>query len=224
MNVVEPIRDKRMIARIAEYLRRWNKRYFLIFEIGIYTGLRISDILALTYGDLIEEYRSGRRRWKEHLELNEIKTGRRRVIPLKDTTLGRLLVRELKPITRHDLDCPLFLTQRWCRRGARRPLTRWMIYYVLRIAAYECGFQGRVGTHTLRKTFGYHVYQQSHDVAQLQSLFGHSAQSITLRYIGVSQEDHDAAYRLLNFDANGNLASAPDFSPPEKRKRGCFRA
>lgn len=203
MQVVEPIRDKRMVVSIGDFLKKWNKRYFLLYEVGIYTGLRISDILRLTYGDFIEEFGSGRRRWREHLHVREVKTGRMRSIPIRGTSLGNVLTGELKPITQWQLTEPLFLSQRKAPDGTRRAIARWQAYYVLRLAAYECGMSGRVGTHTLRKTFGYHIYQRTKNVAQLQVLFGHSNQSITLRYIGVSQDDHDAAYRILSFDGRG---------------------
>ena len=51
-----------------------------------------------------------------------------------------------------------------------------------------------IGTHTLRKTFGYHFYKRNKDVAMLQKLFNHSSPSITLRYIGIEQDEIDEAY------------------------------
>jgi integrase len=50
-----------------------------------------------------------------------------------------------------------------------------------------------IGTHTLRKTFGYHFYQQTKDVAMLQEIFNHSSPAITLKYIGVNQDSMDRA-------------------------------
>ena len=52
-----------------------------------------------------------------------------------------------------------------------------------------------IGTHTLRKTFGYHFYQKYKDIALLQELFNHSAPSVTLRYIGINQDMIDDAMR-----------------------------
>ena len=49
-----------------------------------------------------------------------------------------------------------------------------------------------VGTHTMRKTFGYHHYQQFKDVAILQYILNHSSPSITLRYIGIEQDNIEA--------------------------------
>ena len=55
-----------------------------------------------------------------------------------------------------------------------------------------------VGTHTMRKTFGYHHYKQFNDVALLQKIFNHSSPSITMRYVGIAQEELDYSY--LNFE------------------------
>jgi len=52
-----------------------------------------------------------------------------------------------------------------------------------------------IGTHTLRKTFGYHFYQKYKDIALLQELFNHSAPSVTLRYIGINQDMIDDAMK-----------------------------
>lgn len=55
-----------------------------------------------------------------------------------------------------------------------------------------------VGTHTMRKTFGYHHYQKFHDVVLLQQIFNHSAPHITLRYIGITQDQINDSYKALN--------------------------
>lgn len=48
-----------------------------------------------------------------------------------------------------------------------------------------------IGTHCMRKTFGYHHYKRNKDVAALQEIFNHSAPSITKRYIGIRQDEID---------------------------------
>ena len=65
-------------------------------------------------------------------------------------------------------------------------------YTLLNDAAKEAGLED-IGTHTLRKTFGYHFYKRTKDVALLQNIFNHSAPSVTLRYIGINQDIIDAA-------------------------------
>lgn len=51
MNVVEPIKNLNDIQRIKDYLSN-NKRNYLLFSLGINSGLRISDILALDVKDV----------------------------------------------------------------------------------------------------------------------------------------------------------------------------
>ena len=78
-------------------------------------------------------------------------------------------------------------------RQGTKPITRVQAYRILNDAAKTVGIE-EIGTHTLRKTFGYHMYQQTKDVAMLQQIFGHSAPSITLRYIGINHDMIDEAY------------------------------
>ena len=59
--------------------------------------------------------------------------------------------------------------------------------------AKVAGVKIKMGTHTMRKTFGFHFYQQTKDVALLQVLFNHSSPSVTLRYIGINQNILDKA-------------------------------
>ena len=71
-------------------------------------------------------------------------------------------------------------------------ISRVQAWKILNRAAKEVGI-GEIGTHTLRKTFGYHFYKKTKDVALLQELLNHSHPSVTLRYIGVNQDRIDEA-------------------------------
>ncbi|MFU0836856.1 MAG: tyrosine-type recombinase/integrase [Lactiplantibacillus plantarum] len=46
-----------------------------------------------------------------------------------------------------------------------------------------------IGTHTLRKTFGYHYYQKTRDIAGLMMIFNHSSEQVTKRYIGIERDN-----------------------------------
>ena len=54
---VEPIRDKDLIKDCMTYLNYKNPRNKVLFAIGIYTGLRISDILKLKVKDVYRKNR-----------------------------------------------------------------------------------------------------------------------------------------------------------------------
>ncbi|PFM44229.1 integrase, partial [Bacillus cereus] len=48
-----------------------------------------------------------------------------------------------------------------------------------------------LGTHTMRKTFGYWFYKQTKDIAMLQEILNHSTLQITLRYIEINKEEKE---------------------------------
>lgn len=77
--------------------------------------------------------------------------------------------------------------------GQNEHITRVQAYRLLNIVAKKIGLE-EIGTHTLRKTFGYWFYKKTKDIVMLQKLFNHSSPSITLAYIGIEQDEIDEAY------------------------------
>lgn len=177
MNVVQPIRDKKQIDAMAKALRASNERNWLLFMTGINTGLRISDLLRLRVRDV---------RQRRHLDLREKKTGKLKRAAIRDDLYDAF------QIYTDGLADNVFLFR--SKRGANKPLSRSGAYKVLRAAADQVGLRD-IGTHTLRKTFGYHLYRDSErpKLGLLQKLFNHSSEEQTLRYIGVVQDELDAA-------------------------------
>ena len=172
MKYVQPIRDKNKIEEIKSYLKQNGSRDLLLFTMGINTGLRISDLLKLKVIDV---------RNKSHVEIKEQKTGKIKRFPL----LGNLQSM-IEEYVRGRLDNEYLFRS---REGANKPITRVMAYLIINEACQKAEITDSIGTHTLRKTFGYHHYQQFHDVAILQYLLNHSSPSITLRYIGITQDN-----------------------------------
>ena len=176
MSTVDPIRKKTDIEKIKSVLLKMSYRDYLFFEVGINTGLRISDILKLKVSDV---------RGKYYIELKEQKTGK-----LKKFRLNSILKAELENyiMTEND-DNYVFESF----RTSGNPLERTRAYRILNQAAKIAKLNMKIGTHTMRKTFGFHFYQQTKDIALLQVLFNHSSPSITLRYIGINQNILDRA-------------------------------
>jgi len=174
MNYVEPIRDKAKIEEMKRVLGQQSPKYLFLFVLGINTGLRISDLLRLKVGDV---------RGKTHIQIIEKKTDKRRRFLINDHL--REAVEQYTADKRDDEY--LFRAETHFR-----PITRTRAYQILNGAARKVGLT-EIGTHTLRKTFGYHFYQRTKDVATLQQIFNHSHPSITLRYIGINQDLIDKA-------------------------------
>lgn len=175
MTTVEPIRNKKDIKKVENVLSQQSKRNLLLFVLGTNCGLRISDLLSLNIGDV---------RNKTHIQIVEKKTGKFKKFPIND---------RLKPMIEEFVkgkrdNEPLFKSH-WGKR-----LDRVTAYYLIRDACEKAGLQERIGTHSMRKTFGYHHYQQFKDVVILQKIFNHSSPQITLRYIGIEQDQIDYSY------------------------------
>lgn len=175
MNIVEPIRDKKTVKRNWNYLKKNSLRDLLIFTFGTNCGLRISDILNLDVSDVKN---------KNYINIVEIKTNKPKRFPI-NTKLKPMLDKYTK-----DRKCnkPLFLSI----FGNR--MERTQCYRIINKACRKAGVEYKVGTHTLRKTFGYHHYQKFKDVVVLQKIFNHYSPQITLRYIGIDQDMIDASY------------------------------
>ncbi|MFD2615722.1 site-specific integrase [Paenibacillus gansuensis] len=169
---VQPLRTLQDIDDMKQSLRRWcGERDRFLFVFGINTGLRVSDILPLTAGEV---------RGKEHVIITEKKTGKKRRVYIGD------LRDDISAYTAgmDDKD-PLFAS-----RKGNAPITPTQAYRAL-VKAGEMIDRDDIGTHTMRKTFGYHYYRRTKDIAFLQEIFNHSAPSITKRYIGITQEEID---------------------------------
>lgn len=188
MQTVQPIKEKEKIEAMKKILRASSFRNELLFVLGINTGLRISDILALRIADV-----STKKGVVDRLELREKKTKKKREIALSKKTcrlIERYLERE-RPAAH--VEEPLFRSQK-----GGRAISRQHAYDILNRAAQSVGITERIGTHSLRKTFGYFAYKQGIDLAMIQKLLNHSKQTETLRYIGITQEQLDEVVLKLD--------------------------
>ena len=178
-HISEPIKSKKDIQKVEQYLKEHNKRDYVIWVLGLNSGLRVSDIVGLNVSDVVD---------KTHITIIEKKSQKRKSFYINDK-----LKKVLKDYTKgRALDEPLFLG----KQGKR--LDRSQVYRFIKSACSACGLKIQAGTHTMRRSFGYHHYQQYHDPVILQKIFNHSSQRITLMYISVTQDEIDQSYK--NFE------------------------
>ena len=123
---------------------------------GINTGLRISDILKLKVGDV----------QGSHISMREIKTGKQ-----KTYSNYTIFKRELKWFN-EGREVEEYLLK--SRKGKNRPIGRSMAYKILKVQLRS--LIDEIGTHTLRKTYGYHMYMQTKNIALLMEIFNHSSE------------------------------------------------
>ncbi len=175
MAVVEPIRKFNDIKKVESILFKQNIRDFMFFVIGINCGLRISDILALDVKDVKN---------KKYIQLKEKKTGKFKKIPL-NSKLKPLINKYTK---RLNLNEPLF------KSSSGERMNRFEAYKIINKACCLAGLNENIGTHSLRKTFGYHYYKRFKDIVMLQKIFNHTSPWVTLRYIGIEQTQIEKSY------------------------------
>jgi integrase len=204
MKFVQPIRDVAIIVQMKRYLKVRSFRDYLLFSMGIHSGLRIDDLLKLQVWQV---------RNQQHVTFIAGKIKNRK----KKRRKERKFI--IHPDYRDDLelyirdlpdDAYLFVSrQRKMKTGeVGLPIRRETAWRMLSRAARHFGVE-EIGCHSLRKTWGYHMImnappeQAAYVMALLMEAFGHEEQEVTLRYLGLTQDILDQMILRLSFTQSG---------------------
>lgn len=177
---VDPIKNKASVVKIINELEKDNERNVILFKIGIYTGLRIKDILKLKVKNINGSI----------LEIQQSKTKKYKRIQLNDDLRNSLK----KYIEGKDKEEYLIKS----RNGTNEPLSYTQAYRIIKKAIKKTRLKGNYGTHSLRKTYGYALYENN-DLSIVQGALDHDNQVTTLKYIGVTEEEINKATMNLKF-------------------------
>lgn len=176
---VEPIKSEKDIKAIKRLLSD-NPRDLALFTLGVNTNLRASDLLRITAGQV--------RNLKpmDEIELKELKTGKRRRISLNKASVDA--IQALLKSRDYSDDEPIF-------SGQRGPLTVPSVNRLVKQWCRAVNLRGNYGSHTLRKTWGYHQRVTfGRGVAELMVCFNHSSERQTLDYLCVQPEEIRSIY------------------------------
>lgn len=185
----------------ADYLQ-WNEAMMLVKKLyrdgryrdsillatGFMTGLRISDILRLTFTDILND---------DMLIINEKKTGKRREIPLSKD-YKKHIEDCFKAMGLSDTTKPMFLSY----QGS--VITIQMVNKTLHglKSQYNLSIE-HFTSHSLRKTFARRIYDTAKDreyaLIKLSLVLGHSNCAITRRYLGIKREEILDCYAALDW-------------------------
>lgn len=190
-STAEPIRDPEVLKAMrrffldeAERTENQSKkisalRNHLLFIIGLNFGIRISDILSLTWKDL----------QSDKLIIREKKTGKFNTRFL--TTDVRQAAEKYRAILSDYNITPSPDTRIF-------DMTKQNVIKTLKRAARKCGFTENIGTHTMRKTFAYwYLMNHKNDsraATVLQAMFNHSDGKITMKYAGITEDENRAVF------------------------------
>lgn len=178
-----------MLNLVRRLYKDGDYRMSLLIGCGAFFGLRISDLLSLSWDMLLDS---------DSFVLMEQKTGKRRIIKVN------------VDFRKHILDC--YRALNITNRAEKCFLSRKkVVYSVQRInvrlkeikAKYSIKVE-HLSTHSLRKTFGRKVVESAGEnsemaLIKLSELFNHTSPQITRRYLGLRQEELMEIYNTLTF-------------------------
>ena len=190
MEKVFPIRKLDQIARIKRNLKAEKTAvWYALFVIGINTNLRVSDLLGLKWANVWLEDTTTLR---DHIELTEQKTGKKRRIKLTDPIADALtyLLENIREPEAGDNIIRNPLT--------RTPYSREHISRTLAKEAKAVGIQDSLGIHGLRATWGFHAVATFHQpITLIQHAYNHSNQRQTMDYLGLTDEQLTEVYETV---------------------------
>jgi integrase len=171
MKTVEAIKDEQLLLSIKRYLQGRSPRDYCLFMLGINTGIRIHDLLHLYVKDFMTETGEF-----YHYLPSSIYIDPPVYLNSKVRKSIQACISE-GSLTYHDF---LFKS-----RKTKNPITRQQAYRIINEAAKQAGINDSIGTHTLRKTFGYNAYRKGIAISLIQKRLQQSSPSETRHYIGV---------------------------------------
>ncbi|MCL1893444.1 MAG: tyrosine-type recombinase/integrase [Holophagaceae bacterium] len=183
MPVAEPIKNKSQLTKMAKFwLKHGNVRNYTMIILGVYSALRMVDLLRLKWKDV---YDFDLQEFRRHIVLTEKKTGKQTIIAI---------------------NCKAIVALKMCFQEKRgefifgnnrkepKALSRVQAWRIIKIAAKGVKLDGQISCHSLRKTFGYFAWKAGVLPVMLMDIFNHSSFEITKRYLGITQEDRDKVY------------------------------
>lgn len=174
---------------ISRLERDKNYKFCLLVACGVYTGLRISDLLKLRYSDILSS---------ETFVVKEQKTSKRREIKVNHH-LQELVERIRNSQKVEEKDTLMFLN-----KYGTKPIDRCYVNAQLKviIRKYRIKTGGNISSHTFRKSLGRRVMEvnnySNESLILLSELFGHSNPAITMRYLGIRQQEVLGVYDSLS--------------------------
>jgi len=183
------------IVWMYDYLKKYgDPRDALLFRFGVFTGFRITELLSIQikqvfqHGKIVDLLQIDRSKMKKKLHSREMELHHYLEMPIKE------YIRHLK--SRNSFDADYFL---FPRRG--RPwenLHRIQAYRIIHNAANALGLQGKIGTHSMRKTFARLFYQESGENLLLTTDgIGHARPDSTVKYLSFTKREvFDTVHRI----------------------------
>ena len=196
--------DKHIDEATNEDQRRVACRNKMMFVVGLNIGIRVSDLATLKYSFFFDKKPNGEYAFKKFYTLQPKKQRKSgKFVKLFFNQTVRVAIENyIAEYPFKSLDEYLFTS----REGDNKPLETRSIWRIIKRTAKEAGIDKNIGSHSLRKSFGYWVFNNSTDknkaLVMLQTIFGHSSTVVTARYIGITDDDVEDVFNSIDIGLN----------------------
>ena len=174
-----------------------------LFMLGVSVGGRISELLALKVNDV---WQNGKPVKDLLFDRNIVKGGEvSRAVPVNIDgiqAIDNLIAWHTQLYGDVDPSRPLFPS----RNGqGSQTMTRKAAHDVLKRAFENAGLNGKLGTHSLRKSYAQRLYEQTNDIYAVQEMLGHKSVVTTQRYLGVNYASVREASEAMSVHCEGDV-------------------
>lgn len=191
---VQPIKDIKTLKQVQSTLLnmtgKQGRRNYTIFQVGKATMLRVSDVLGLKMSDVFDN----QGHVQDNAFIHDQKTGKANKLYLKPVAGDLLVYRQW--LNENGIE------SEWLFPAARKHeehIQEKGFYKVMAKVGDLLGLD-YLGTHTMRKTGAYMVYEQTgYNIGLVMKLLNHSSEAMTLEYLGLDQEARESALDNIDF-------------------------
>lgn len=189
-----PIKQPSKVLDIQDYLRERNERDFVLFALGVATGFRAGDLVALQVRDVKEALRTGYFRIMENKKLNSKNIRKSNRVP-REVVIISNLERVLKNYISGKKDYEYMFPS---RKGSYDHIGVARVSTILKEAGDTFGLDN-ITAHSMRKTYAYCIFVESdYNIVVVKEMLGHSSIEETKRYLGLNRSDYDNYSKSLN--------------------------
>lgn len=195
MRAMSPIKDRKKVLEMLNFLRNSSPRDALMFQTGINTVLKISDLLRLKVSHVAHRDLSP----KKYIDIEKKKHNRIFITSKLAPVLQAY-------IARYELQYDDYLFFRYTISGnaehieeENKPISKRQASYILVRAAKACNIEN-FNTESMRKTHAFDVYEATnHNIGLVQSILKQQSPTLTLKYLGITLTSMDDAKELIGF-------------------------
>ena len=175
----------------------------LLFIIGVNVGIRGSDLRTLKWSFFFDKNKNGELEFKDFYVLQPMKQRKqKKFVKLFFNQAVRTSINNyVADYPVENLDDYLFSS-----RKGDEPINVKSLWRIIKETAIEADIKQNIGSHSLRKTFGFWCWHEAEDknkaLVILQMIFNHSATQVTAKYIGIMDDEIEDMFNSIELGLN----------------------